>query len=269
MLRVLVTACLGPSGESVARLLRDEPGVQVISVDAAEGNIPMGTAPDYCQQLEACGRRIWPEGPDLIIPGSDEEALALAEDPRSSTRPLEGIQWTRDKAALYLHLNNRVPVPQYLVGPFIKRRTGRGGAGAYRIDEDQIACEYLPGDEYSVDLLRWKGAIHACVVRRRIQVIRGACLVGEVVENERIVEYATTVARILRLEGPLCIQFKRDVYGTPVLTDVNPRCGGGVSISAAAGVNIPSLLVRCWRGENVPEIYPKPGVYSSLITRTP
>jgi carbamoyl-phosphate synthase large subunit len=67
---------------------------------------------------------------------------------------------------------------------------------------------------------------------------------GRVIKDESLEMIAKIVANQIGLIGPSCMQFKENKNGIPMLTDLNPRIGGGVAISYQAGVNIPSLALE-------------------------
>jgi hypothetical protein len=50
------------------------------------------------------------------------------------------------------------------------------------------------------------------------------------------------------------VEFRRDIHGSPVLMEVNPRMGGSVGLAVAAGVDFPSLLLDWKLGATLPDI---------------
>lgn len=250
------------------RLLRDQDDVVVIGVDASRGEVPHGLDRGYADRII----KAFADSVDHILPCSDPEILALAsaEVGKVVLPPRDVVFTCSDKAALYKALTGVVVVPCHMVGGFVKPRRGSGGKGAYAVAEDHVICETLPGPEYSVDAVCWHGRA-VMVVRRRDVVMRGICRRGLVLSDdnpvaETLAMLVRALASLWRLHGPACIQFKTHRDGVPRLTDLNLRFGGGVTISAAAGVNLPRLLVDCLRGAPLPEsVEPTPGVYATML----
>jgi carbamoyl-phosphate synthase large subunit len=119
---------------------------------------------------------------------------------------------------------------------------------------DAIVQEYLPGPEITTDVVvDHHGTVLATVCRQRIAVRAGEVAKGKTVHNERIATAAADIARGLGATGPITVQciFKD---GEPYFTEINARLGGGVPLAVAAGVDVPSLLIRAMRGEKVTPI---------------
>lgn len=267
-LRLLVTAASAPAGRSVMMLLADDPRVMVRGIDASTGEVPRGDAPGYVEALDAIAKDF-----DWVIPCSDQEVLALARYKKSLQPPQWVVSKVMDKALMYRMLRDVVPVPEFIVGGWMKPRHGQGGDTG-KMPEELVVCEYLPGREYSVDTLYWNNRrLVASVVRERVKVERGVSVEGRVTSGDikREVNVALPLLRVdqiassLRFRGPVNIQFKFSANGELVLTDINPRFGGGVTISARAGVNFPKLLVDMLVGDPIGNTVPKPGVYRTML----
>lgn len=123
--------------------------------------------------------------------------------------------------------------------------------------EDMIIQEFLPGKEYSIDVLSDLGGNSLVAVpRERIEVRAGTSVKGKIVLDKRIQEECLKVAEFLGIKGPSCIQMKRDKDGAPKIIEVNPRMGGGTILTTYAGINFPELIVKMANAEKI-EI-PKP-----------
>lgn len=106
-----------------------------------------------------------------------------------------------------------------------------------------LLCEYLPGDEYSVDAFR--GALtEVAVPRRRVVIRSGISFVTDVEPDSNIEGQTLTGAEVLGLSGVFGFQFKRDCDGRARLLECNPRVQGTMVASALAGVNIIWMGVR-------------------------
>ena len=100
-----------------------------------------------------------------------------------------------------------------------------------------LVCEYLPGDEYSVDAFR--GALmEVAVARRRVVIRSGISFVTDVESDSDIENQTLRGAEVLGLSGVFGFQFKRDCDGRARLLECNPRVQGTMVASALAGVNV-------------------------------
>ena len=113
-----------------------------------------------------------------------------------------------------------------------------------------LAMEYLPGREYSVDMLCENGTARIVVVRLREEIRSGISFRSVVVENKQVEEIARLVCSVLDFDGPMGIQLKEDKEGKPKVIEVNPRLHGSCVLSVAAGANIPYLAVKQTLGEH-------------------
>ncbi len=136
---------------------------------------------------------------------------------------------------------------------FIKPRRGSGSRGTQRVDSYDalrrltpsrhlLVQEFLPGPEFSVDVMaNAMGRVIAAVPRERLRVRGGVAVVSRTVRAARLMEYATRVAELISLTSVANIQFRQRQDGTPALLEVNPRFPGTISLTVAAGINMPEL----------------------------
>jgi carbamoyl-phosphate synthase large subunit len=104
--------------------------------------------------------------------------------------------------------------------------------------------EYLPGEEYTVDVLSdLSGAPLLAVPRVRLETKDGISSKGRVLRDPEMERLCLEIARHLNLKGPTCMQLKRDEGGRLKFLEINPRIGGGSMFTTLAGVNIPMLLL--------------------------
>ncbi len=115
-----------------------------------------------------------------------------------------------------------------------------------------MVCEYLPGDEFTVDVLRTRRG--SCVVPRRRDVTKaGITFVGTVVNEQRISEYSKRLSDALDMENCFGFQFKLNRQGEPSILECNPRVQGTMVLSTLAGANIIYGGVKNALGEEVPQ----------------
>lgn len=125
---------------------------------------------------------------------------------------------------------------------------------------EMLAMEYLPGTEYTVDLLAEKGDVKYSLCRKGLNVQTSIILDGEVVDKPEIVALCNEVAKSLKLSGNIGFDVKERADGTAVIMECNPRATAGVSEFTASGVNLLYLCVKMWMNEELPELTPKYGV---------
>ena len=147
---------------------------------------------------------------------------------------------------------------------FVKPIRGKGSRGialcrtadelAYQMEKqsDLLIQEYLPGEEYSIDVLSdLHGEPIVAVPRVRLATKEGISVKGKTVRDPFIEETCLELARFLNLKGPTCMQMRRDENGQPKFLEVNPRMGGGTIFSTLAGANFAALLVDMAMGKTV------------------
>ncbi len=122
---------------------------------------------------------------------------------------------------------------------------------------DLIFQEFLPGTEYTIDVLSnlEKKALLA-VPRIRIQTKAGISTKGRIVRNKKLESDARQIADFIGIRGPCCIQMKEDANGIMKLVEINPRMGGGTIFTTLAGANFPIMLIDMLENKKVhiPEI---------------
>jgi carbamoyl-phosphate synthase large subunit len=113
-----------------------------------------------------------------------------------------------------------------------------------------IVMEYLPGTEYTVDLLN-AGEI-TVVPRKRDSIRSGITFDSTTDYNEEIIKYSRKLAEETRLKYAFGFQFKLDSQGVPKLIEANPRIQGTMVLATLAGANIIYGAVKHALGETVP-----------------
>ena len=114
-----------------------------------------------------------------------------------------------------------------------------------------ILMEYLPGNEYSVDVLVDNGKYISAIPRSRDHIKMGISFVGTVVEDKEIIAYSRKVVEGLKLHGNIGLQFKRDKNGIPKIIESNPRVQGTIVLCTAAGENMVYEAVKIGLGEKI------------------
>jgi len=99
-----------------------------------------------------------------------------------------------------------------------------------------MVCEYLEGDEYSVDC--YSGRCGELVIPRKRDVIRTGISVTTTLERDETMIHASLMAaRRIGLKGVYGFQFKK-LRGVPKVLECNPRVQGTMIAALATGNNI-------------------------------
>jgi len=191
---------------------------------------------------------------------------------------LDAMSVCENKWEFYLKTQGAFPLPETSRDPaswnrfpcFVKPTFGKGSRDTHRCltreelefhtgpTRDMLIQEYLPGEEYTVDVLSdLAGAPLLAVPRVRLETKEGISSKGRVLRDPEIERLCLDLARHLALKGPTCMQLKRDEHDRPKFLEVNPRLGGGSIFATLAGVNIPMLLLDVIAGTRIASPPPK------------
>jgi carbamoyl-phosphate synthase large subunit len=291
--RVLVTGAGGPAGVAVIRSLLARPDADVFAADMdgwASGLylvpadrrriIEPGLAPGFAEGIARLCRE---DAIDVVISTVDVELLPLAArradlgDAVLAAASEETLTVALDKWQLAQRCAPLLRVPQtrlllaegvaadWSFPVIVKPRRGAGSRGvklvpnrealsALEFDEAQIIQEFLPGDEFSVDVIADStGSVVAAVPRTRTRVDSGVAIAGRTVHDDALESTAALVAEAIGLTGVANVQLRHDSDGNPALLEVNPRFPGALPLTIAAGVDIPSLVLDLALGIPLPE----------------
>ena len=119
---------------------------------------------------------------------------------------------------------------------------------------DVVLMEYLPGEDYSVDVLADNGRILFIVPRKRIKIILGPSRVGEVFWDKEIVNIVELIVDKFKFNSNVNIQLKCSIYPdkNPMIYEINPRISGTIVASAAAGIDLLHYGIRHAFGLDLP-----------------
>ena len=178
----------------------------------------------------------------------------------------------RDKIQTFNYLSKKFELPFTTLDykkvkgfPLIaKPRYGKGSKGIVKINnenelkyvrfnsENLIFQEYLPGTEYTIDVLSDMECEPILAVPRiRVETRAGISTVGTIVKDENISETCKSIAKFLKIRGPCCIQMKESNDGILKIVEVNPRMGGGTIFAALAGANFPAMILDMVNGKKL------------------
>ncbi|MAG25606.1 hypothetical protein CMI47_08520 [Candidatus Pacearchaeota archaeon] len=207
------------------------------------------------------------ENIDLVLPTSDDVFTV-------SKINLDGVQMFMssheqikkcvDKFVFYETCKENFPFPKStdkFVPVFAKPRDGKGSRGIKLIDdfeENYIYQEYLPGTEYTIDVLSdMNSEVLSVIPRVRLQTKAGISTKGKIVRNEVIEKECSDIVKFLNLKGVVCVQMKEDKDGNPKFIEINPRFGGGTFFTTLAGVNFVKIILDIVEGKEVEVPEPK------------
>ena len=292
-MRILITGAGGAAAVSVWKSLSAEHELHMADIDPLAAGlylvpadrrliVPRGDSPDLIPALhQACDeRRI-----EALLPTVDSELAPVAAARDSFQKigvalpisPVECLRICRDKQHLMDAVQGRVPIPDNeplteaaaarvdSFPRFVKPREGAGSRGASRIDSradldkqakdgSVMLQEYLPGEEYSVDVyVRRDGRVIAAVPRERMKIDSGIAVASRTVNVPDVIASAVRTAEIIGVRGVANVQFKRAADGAFKLLEVNPRFPGTLPLTCAAGVDMPKLMADELEGKTLPD----------------
>lgn len=225
---------------------------------------------------------------DIVFPTHDDVVAFFAENAEKIHAKVMAPDKTtaricRDKALIYDTFKDADFMPgifkninDYPV--FIKPRFGQGGVGAFLVNNssdipmdiklnDYVICEYLPGEEYSVDCLTDKdGKLVFVSPRSRGRMMAGICVSGETKPvTPEIQNIADTINNKLTFSGLWFFQIKKDTSGKWKLLEVAARCASTMCLTRVRGVNLPLLSVYVAQGLDITVM---PNNYDIKMDRT-
>lgn len=119
---------------------------------------------------------------------------------------------------------------------------------------EMMAMEYLPGEEYSVDLIAEHGDVRYMCGRESNVIIASIPQVATLREDIAAYEISRNVIKALKLDGNADLDFKYDANGNPVIMEVNPRMAATLAVFEAGGLNLPYLRIKQLLGEEMPKV---------------
>ncbi len=232
--------------------------------------------PGYVSQL---AELVSEHGIDLVVPLTDLDQMILAGARKDlgAALLLPPVEVTEQMGDKYLahetfeglgipSPSSWLPeaLPAELEFPvLVKAREGFGSRHIYPAhDRDeldfQLARTPVPsfvqalcrGEEYSVDVFSdFDGRCLNAIPRTMIESKGGESIKGMTIKDWDLIEHGRRVAEALPIWGPANIQCFREPDGSLLVTDVNPRFGGGFPLPLAAGSRYPELALALANGE--------------------
>ncbi|MCY6353989.1 ATP-grasp domain-containing protein [Clostridium sp. ZS2-4] len=206
---------------------------------------------------------------DLLIPLYEKEFTMLCEfrskfeeqGTKILLSDVDVINIFNDKYSTYeFFIKNNISTPKSylkdslpseLVYPLIiKPIDGMGSNNVFKVKnekelnffveyvENPIIQEYIEGTEYTIDVLcDLRERVISAVPRERIEVRSGEVSKSKTVKDFKIINAVMDLCSKTKFIGPVTIQCIVTHNGEIKFIEVNPRFGGGVPLSFAAGVD--------------------------------
>jgi hypothetical protein len=177
--------------------------------------------------------------------------------------PIETCNICFSKKKTYEYLKDIINVPKILDANsiqefpvFIKPECGYGSRDSFKITNSEelafynktiknnIICEYLPGDEFTVDCFTSKthGLIF-CQARVRSKTVNGLSVLTKHVDLPDAKRIGEIISSKLNFIGVWFFQLKYDYDGKLSLLEVAPRIPGAACLHRNKGINFPLLSI--------------------------
>lgn len=243
--------------------------------------VPAAGSPEYLERLAEICRE---EKISLVVPTIDEELLPLSAaaeklekitGAKALVPPYGVVSVCRDKrrtCAFFerngfgcpkVYTEEELEKGRIRFPLFIKPVSGSAGEGAHKIISreeldfyrrspgEQMVQEFVSGDEYSVDVLcGFDARLVAIVPRRRLQVRAGEIVRGRVEKRRELIDDIKRMVSVLRPVGMLTVQCILSQDSIKYL-EINPRFGGGVTMSILAGADFPRWIYQMLMGKQL------------------
>ena len=278
-INILVFPCGSEIGIELFRSLKDIRFVTLFGASSVDdhgkfiyekytGNIPYVNDKGF---IEAINRVIDENNIDFVFPAMDSVILEMSIHRNELhagllTSPDEAVDICRSKAKTYKKLegcyflpgtyNSADEVKDFPV--LVKPAVSQGAQGVEIVKtpeklhallserkEEQVICEYLPGEEYTVDCFTdRKGVLRFASPRVRGRIRNGISVNSYTVpHNEEILRIAEEINKRIIFRGVWFFQVKRSSGGDLRLLECATRIAGTMCVERARGINLALLTV--------------------------
>lgn len=290
MKRILVFPCGSEIALEIYRSLKYSIHFELIGASSIDdhgkfvykdyvGNLPFVTSASF---IEAISEVVKEKKIDAIFPAMDLVLDVLKKNEQSIGCKVIGscyetVQICTSKSKTYSFLKDVVKTPKiYTDGHvasypvFMKPDIGYGARGTKLITNyemlqeykkehpDCICCEYLCGDEYTLDCFTdRKGQMLFSAPRLRRRIMNGISVntIPIIDRKNEFHDIAKKINNKLRFRGAWFIQLKRDKNGDLTLLEIAARLGGSSSLYRNKGVNFALLTLFDAFGYDVEVFY--------------
>jgi len=238
-MRIHLTGAGGNAGILLARCLKDD-----FLVTGEDDSY-------YAQKLIEVPRSVPNTAPDMIWPVSDTQVMKFAGNPLCFLPDPKVIALCQNKSSCQLALKDLSPKRYWERDVY-----GAGGKGAKLIEE------YLPGKNYSVELLFFNDEMKAYFMKERIAYDlqgskepthqRGTSLVSTCINRDDLYSLACEAIRAVHdgnpAHGLFGVDFKENEAGVPKITEINAGRLLTASYVYFKQYNIPKLAAELFLG---------------------
>lgn len=214
---------------------------------------------------------------DFIYPALDDVQLFLMENSKHIkaniiSSDLFTVSICRSKKKTYQFFQNHSFIPtvyedsnsieKYPV--FIKPDIGQGSQGAMLIkskeelvfqkrnNENIVICEYLEGEEYTIDCFSIDKILMDINIRNRRRIRNGISVSSEILEkNENVLKIAEIINDALNFKGAWFFQIKKDKNNKFKLLEIAPRIAGTMGLTRNTGSNYALMTVHIFAGNKI------------------
>ncbi len=278
--RVLVFPCGSEVALEVYDSLKHSTHFEVFGANSVEdhgkfifenyiGDLPFYTAENFIAELSKIIKKF---NIDLLYPAMDAVICKLKEKENQLgaivvSSSFETTKICLSKSKTYETLNHKINTPRIYNSSqtnlnfpvFIKPDIGYGSRDSYKIHDfeeltfyltkrsDYIICEYLDGEEYTIDCFTNKeGKLLFTGARKRERVSNGISVKTETAtalttEFEKI---AHTINELISFRGAWFFQLKKNSSGEPILLEIASRIAGSSAVYRMQGINF--VLLSCF-----------------------
>ncbi len=215
---------------------------------------------------------------DYIFPAYDEAQCYLMENQqyikaKIVSAPYDTVNLCRSKKDTYEFFKDEDFIPKTFDSiekvknfpVFVKPTRSQGSQGATLInnknqlveavesDDSLVICEYLPGEEYTIDCFTNKnGKLLSAKMRSRDRIKMGIAVRSRIVEMpQKVFEIANKINDKLKFIGAWFFQIKKNINGEFRLLEISPRVPGTMGLSRNLGINYPVLTLFAMDGYDV------------------
>ena len=224
---------------------------------------------------------------ELIIPTHDTIALFLMQNQSKINAkivcsPVETAEICRFKSLTYKKLDRFDFVPKIYSAKdkikypiFCKKDVSEGSKDAFLVNneielsnikniEDYVLCEYLPGEEITIDCFTDRfGNLRFVNPRSRLRIMNGISARAQNINlTDEIESIVKKINNTIKFRGYWFIQLKKDYMNKFKLLEISTRFSGTFNLSKSMDVNLP-LLALCDRLDMDIEILPNRYVITS------
>lgn len=236
-----------------------------------ETDLPYITDPGFIDRFNSI---IDQYGIEYVYPAHDDALYYLTRDEAKIhagivTSPFQTVDVCRSKNKTYDFFKGETFIPENYPDPhrirdfpvFAKPSVGQGSVGARKINnkseldnlmqegKEYAICEYLPGEEYTVDCFTdRKGKLRSCHLRRRERIRTGIAVRSRLIPtDEAVLKIAEKINSSLVFQGAWFFQLKKNTRNDYRLMEISPRIPGTMGTSRNLGINYPMLtLFSLW-----------------------